>query len=135
MSCASALVSAVSCVTRFVVVLARALAGLQVEGVRLLQRICDDGLPRSLHQVHPFFFFLRHGGPPLKALHKSGLTMGKMSVHGEPKFSEGQPRVFTNLVRVKTLHELHHGPEKVKILVEAISVKDAKGYIAYTKAK
>ena len=61
--------------------------------------------------------------------------MGKMSVHGEPKFSEGQPRVFTNQVRVKTLHELHHGPEKVKILVEAISVKDAKGYIAYSKAK
>ena len=80
-------------------------------------------------------FFLRHGGPPPKALHQSGLTMGKMSVHGEPKFSEGQPRVFTNLIRVKTLHELHHGPEKVKILVEAISVKDAKGYIAYTKAK
>ena len=80
-------------------------------------------------------FFLRHGGPPPKALHQSGLTMGKMSVHGEPKFSEGQPRVFTNQVRVKTLHELHHGPEKVKILVEAISVKDAKGYIAYTKAK
>ena len=79
--------------------------------------------------------FLRHGGPPPKALHQSGLTMGKMSVHGEPKFSEGQPRVFTNLVRVKTLHELHHGPEKVKILVEAISVKDATGYIAYTKAK
>ena len=46
--------------------------------------------------------------------------MGKMSVHGEPKFSEGQPRVFTNQVRVKTLHELHHGPEKVKILVEAM---------------
>ena len=61
--------------------------------------------------------------------------MGKMSIHGEPKFSEGQPRVFTNLVRVKTLHELHHGPEKVKILVEAISVIDAKGYIAYNKAK
>ena len=81
------------------------------------------------------FFFLRHGGPPPKALHQSGLTMGKMSVHGEPKFSEGQPRVFTNQVRVKTLHELHHGPEKVKILAEAISVKDAKGYIAYTKAK
>ena len=80
-------------------------------------------------------FFLRHGGPPPKALHQSGLTMGKMSVHGEPKISEGQPRVFTNLVRVKTLHELHHGPEKVKIQVEAISVKDAKGYIAYTKAK
>ena len=38
-------------------------------------------------------FFLRHGGPPPKALHQSGLTMGKMSVHGEPKFSEGQPRV------------------------------------------
>ena len=56
--------------------------------------------------------------------------MGKVSVHGEPKFSEGQPRVFTKQVRVKTLHELHHGPEKVKILVEAISVKDAKGYIA-----
>ena len=81
------------------------------------------------------FFSLRHGGPPPKALHQSGLTMGKKSVHGEPKFSEGQPRVVTNLVRVKTLHELHHGPEKVKILVEAISVKDAKGYIAYTKAK
>ena len=80
-------------------------------------------------------FFLRHGGPPPKALHQSGLTMGKMSVHGEPKFCEGQPRVFTKLVRVKTLHELHLGPEKVKILVEAISVKDAKGYIAYTKAK
>ena len=78
----------------------------------------------------PPFFFLRHGGPPPKGLHQSGLTMGKVSVHGEPKFSEGQPRVFTNLVRVKTLHELHHGPEKVKILVEAISVKDAKGYIA-----
>ena len=60
---------------------------------------------------------------------------GKMSVHGEPKFSEGQPRVFTNLVGVKTLHELHHGPEKVTIQVEAISVRDAKGYIAYTKAK
>ena len=27
--------------------------------------------------------------------------MGSVSVHGEPKFSEGQPRVFTNLVRVK----------------------------------
>ena len=80
-------------------------------------------------------FFFGHGDPPPKALHQSGLTMGKMSVHGEPKFSEGHPRVFTNLVRVKTLHELHHGPEKVKILVEAISVKDAKGYIAYTKAK
>ena len=77
---------------------------------------------------------LTHGGPPPKALHQSGLTMGKMSVHGEPKFSEGQPRVFTNLVRVETLHELHHGPEKAKI-VEAITVKDAKGYIAYTKAK
>ena len=61
--------------------------------------------------------------------------MGKMSVHGEPKFSEGQPRVITNLVTVKTLHELHHGPEKVKILEEAISVKDAMGYIAYTRAK
>ena len=47
----------------------------------------------------------------------------------------GEPQVFTNLVRVKILHELHHGPEKVKIQVEAISVKDAKGYIAYTKAK
>ena len=79
--------------------------------------------------------FLSHGGPPPKALHQSGLTMGKMSVHGEPKFSKGQPRVFTNLVRVKTLHELHHGLEKVKILVEAISLKDAKGYIAYTKEK
>ena len=78
---------------------------------------------------------LRHGGPPPKALHQSGLTMGKMSVHGEPKFSEGQPRVFINLVWVKTLHELHHGPEKVKILVEGISVIDAKKYIAYTKAK
>ena len=78
---------------------------------------------------------MRHGGPLPKALHQSGLAMGKMSVHGEPKYSEGQPRVFTNLVRVKTLHELHHGPEKVKIQVEAISVKDAKGYIAYTKAK
>ena len=88
---------------------------------------CPSGCPRVP--------FLRHGGPPPKALHQSGLTMGKISVHGEPKFSEGQPRVFTNLVRVKTLHELHHGPEKVKILVEAISVKDAKGYIAYTKAK
>ena len=83
----------------------------------------------------PPVFFFRHGGPPPKALHQSGLTMGKMSVHGEPKFSEGQPRVFKNLVRVKTLHELHHGPEKVEILVEAISVKDAKGYIAYTKVK
>ena len=50
--------------------------------------------------------FLRHGGPPPKALHQSGLTMGKVSIHGEPKFSEGQPRVFTNQVRVKTLHEL-----------------------------
>ena len=59
--------------------------------------------------------FLKHGGPPLNALHQGGLTMGKTSVHGEPKFSEGQPRVFTNLVRVKTPHELHHGPEKVKI--------------------
>ena len=66
---------------------------------------------------------------------KAAQTMGKMSVHGEPKFSEGQPRVFTNLVRVKRLHELHHGPEKVKVLVEAISVNDAKEYIAYTKAK
>ena len=47
------------------------------------------------------FFFLRHGGPPPKALHQSGLTMSSVSVHGEPKFSEGQPRVFTNLVRVK----------------------------------
>ena len=92
--------------------------------------------PQTLSSSVFFFcFFLRHGGPPPKALHQSGLTMGKMSVHGEPKFSEGQPRVFTNQVRVKTLHELHHGPEKVKILVEAISVKDAKGYIAYTKAK
>ena len=81
------------------------------------------------------YCFLRHGGPPPKALHQSGLTMGKKGVHGELKFSEGQPRVFTNPVRVKTLHELHHGPEKVKILVEAISVKDAKGYIAYNKAK
>ena len=80
-------------------------------------------------------FFVRHGGPPPKALYQSGLTMGKMSNHGEPKFSEGQPRVFTNPVRVKTLHELHHGPEKVEIQVEAISVKDAKGYIAYTKRK
>ena len=44
---------------------------------------------------------LRHGGPAPKALHQSGLTMGKVSVHGEPKFSEGQPRVFTNQVRVK----------------------------------
>ena len=61
--------------------------------------------------------------------------MGKVSVHGEPNFSEGQPRVFTNQVRVKTLHELHHGPEKVKILLDVTSVKDAKGYIAYTKAK
>ena len=72
------------------------------------------------------FFFEAWRSLP-KALHQSSLIKGKMSVHGEPKFSEGQPRVFTNLVRVKTLHELHHGPEKVKILVEAISVKDAKG--------
>ena len=81
------------------------------------------------------FFFLRHGSPLPKALHQSGLTMGKMSVHGEPKFSEGQPGVFTDLIRVKTLHELNHGTEKVQIQVEAISVKDAKGYIAYTKAE
>ena len=72
----------------------------------------------GLKEWRPMYWhgFLRHGGPPPKALHQSGLTMGKMSVHGEPKFSEGQPRVFTNQVRVKTLHELHHGPEKVKIL-------------------
>ena len=80
-------------------------------------------------------FFFRHGGPPPKALHQSCLTMGKMSIHGEPKFSKRQPRVFTNLVKVKTLHELHHGPEKGKILVEAFSVIDAKGYVAYNKAK
>ena len=92
-------------------------------------------VPGGYEKVHGLCFFFRHGGLPPKALHQSGLTMGKMSVHGEPKFPEGQPRVFTNLVRVKTLHELHHGPEKVKILVEAISVKDANGYIAYTKAK
>ena len=36
-----------------------------------------------------FSFFLRHGGSPPKALHQSGLTMGKISVHGVPKFSEG----------------------------------------------
>ena len=27
--------------------------------------------------------------------------MGSVSVHGAAKFSEGRPRVFTNLVRVK----------------------------------
>ena len=101
----------------------------------LWRRMSKPELTLLRHRQKNLCFFLRHGGPPPKALHQSGLTMGKMSVHGEPKFSEGQPRVFTNLVRVKTLHELHHGPEKVKILVEAISVKDAKGYIAYTKAK
>ena len=47
------------------------------------------------------FYFLRHGGPPPKALHQGGLTMGSVCVHGEPKFSEGQPRVFTNLIRVE----------------------------------
>ena len=40
-----------------------------------------------------FFFLFRHGG----------LTMGKVSVHGEPKFFEGQLRVFTNLIRVIVL--------------------------------
>ena len=79
--------------------------------------------------------FFRHAGPRPKALHPSYLTMGEISVHGGPKFSERQPAVFTNLVRVKTLHEPHHGPEKGKILVEAFSVIDAKGYIAYNKAK
>ena len=33
-------------------------------------------------------FFFRHGGPPSRALHQSGLTMGKGSIHGEPKFIE-----------------------------------------------
>ena len=96
---------------------------------------CSTWRPSARRVMRTEAQLLRHGRPPLKALHQRGLTMGKMSVHGEPKFSEGQPRVFTNLVRVKTLHELHHGPGKVKILVEAISVKDAKGYIPYTKAK
>ena len=49
-----------------------------------------------------------------------------------------RPVVCRNLAMgfwVPLQHEMHHGPEKVKILVEAILVKDAKGYIAYTKAK
>ena len=104
---------------------------IRIDDLRGIKIPYYDGNPSNLDE----FFSLRHGGPPPKALHQSGLNMGRMSVHGEPKFSEGQPRVFTNLVKVKTLHELHHGPEKVKIPVEAISVKDAKGYIAYTKAK
>ena len=33
-----------------------------------------------------FHFFFRHGGPPPRALHQSGLTMGMSSVHGKPKF-------------------------------------------------
>ena len=41
-------------------------------------------------------FYFRHGGPPPKALHQGGLTMGNACVHGELKFSEGQPQVFTN---------------------------------------
>ena len=47
-------------------------------------------------------FFFRHGVPPPKALHQGGLTMGNVCVHGKPQFSEGQPRVFTNLIRVKS---------------------------------
>ena len=108
------------------------LEGVEIEGKGVYFHL--EGVYSNIYIYIYICIFLRHGGPPPKALHQSGLTMGKISVHGEPKFSEGQPRVFTNQVRVKTLHELHHGPEKVKILVEAISVKDAKGYIAYTKA-
>ena len=55
-----------------------------------------------------------------------------MVSRSSPKDSRGY---LQNLVRVKTLHELHHGPEKVKILVDVISVADAKGYIAHAKAK
>ena len=47
------------------------------------------------------FFFLRHGGPPPKAVHEGSLTLGKVSVHGEPNFSKGQPPVFTKQVMVK----------------------------------
>ena len=38
--------------------------------------------------------FLRHGGPPPKALHQGGLTMGSVSVQGEPKFSEGAASIY-----------------------------------------
>ena len=49
-----------------------------------------------------FHNFLRHGGPPPKIIHQSGLTTGITSVHGEPKFTEGQLPVFTSLLTVKT---------------------------------
>ena len=55
----------------------------------------------NTHNHITLFFFFRHGGPPPKALHQGGLSMGNVCVHGEPKFSEGQPRVFTDLIRVK----------------------------------
>ena len=65
-----------------------------------LYLFCTSPPVRSPLPQTDFFSLLRHGGPPPKALHQSGLTMGKMSGHGEPKFSEGQLRVFTNLVRL-----------------------------------
>ena len=81
----------------------------RILGTNPITWLCDqDSVKYFMERPPPdgkrLRFFLRHRGPPPKALHQSGLTMGKMSVHGEPKFSEGQPRVFTNLVRVKTLH-------------------------------
>ena len=63
-----------------------------------------EGPPSALlgyTSTHILIFFLGMAVPPPKALRQGGLTMGSVSVHGEPKFSEGQPLVFTNLVRVE----------------------------------
>ena len=38
--------------------------------------------------------------------------MGTTNVHGEPKFTDGQLRVFTDLLRMEShCKEMHHRPE------------------------
>ena len=44
------------------------------------------GLGRGGRFAVVLFFVFRHGGPPFKALHQGGLTMGSVSIHTEPTF-------------------------------------------------
>ena len=46
--------------------------------------------------------FLRHGGSPPDALHKSGLH-GHTTVHGKPKFTEGQLQTIRVQITAETI--------------------------------
>ena len=59
----------------------------------------------------------------MEPMHQSGLTTGITSLHGRPKFTEGQLRVFTGLIMVdNTAKECTLGPKQGWVPADAMDV-------------